>query len=153
VPGEQGSLGDLQWHVLSPVASGSSDSLDPQSGPNDASIVLLLQARGLSVLFTGDLEPAGQSRLLASAAARGISLDVDVLKVAHHGSAYQSSEFLAATDPQIAVFSVGADNDYGHPADSTLQALSRLGTKTYRTDLLGDVAVVVDSEGVAVTSR
>ena len=153
VPGEQGSLGDLQWHVLSPVASGSSDSLDPQSGPNDASIVLLLRARGLSVLFTGDLEPAGQSRLLASAAARGISLDVDVLKVAHHGSAYQSSEFLAATDPRIAVFSVGADNDYGHPADSTLQALSRLGTKTYRTDLLGDVAVVVDSEGVAVTSR
>jgi competence protein ComEC len=44
VPGEQGSLGDLQWHVLSPVASGSSDSLDPQSGPNDASIVLLLRS-------------------------------------------------------------------------------------------------------------
>jgi competence protein ComEC len=152
VPGERGSLGDLHWQVLSPPA-GSAASLDPGSGPNDASIVLLLQARGLSVLFTGDLEPAGQSRLLSAAAADGISLDVDVLKVAHHGSAYQDPEFLAATDPQIAVFSVGADNDYGHPADSTLQALSQLGTQVHRTDIEGDVAVVVGPGGVAVTSR
>jgi competence protein ComEC len=153
VPGERGSLGDLRWQVLSPLPGVTASSFDPESGPNDASIVLSLQARGVSVLLTGDLEPPGQSRLLASAAANGTSLDVDVLKVAHHGSAYQDPGFLAATDPQIAVFSVGADNDYGHPAESTLQALADLGTDIHRTDLEGDVAVVVGSEGLTVTSR
>ena len=152
VPGERGSLGELQWQVLSPLP-GSPATTDAESGPNDASIVLLLHARGVSVLLTGDLEPAGQSRLLASAARNGISLDVDVLKVAHHGSAYQDPGFLAATDPEISVFSVGDGNDYGHPAETTLAALTTLGSEVYRTDRDGDVAVVLGDEGVTVTSR
>jgi competence protein ComEC len=152
VPGERGLLGDLQWQVLSPLP-GTPATTVAESGPNDASIVMLLHVRGVSVLLTGDLEPAGQSRLLASAARNGISLDVDVLKVAHHGSAYQESGFLAATDPEISVFSVGDGNDYGHPAESTLDALTALGSQVHRTDREGDVAVVLSGDGVTVTSH
>ena len=151
-PGERRRLGELQWQVLSPV-SGTDPAQLAETGANDASIVLLVQARGVSMLLGGDLEPPGQTRLLAAASAGGMSLDVDVLKVPHHGSAYQDPEFLAATDPEVAVISAGADNDYGHPAQSTLKTLIDLGAQTHRTDTDGDVAVVVGSEGLSVESR
>jgi competence protein ComEC len=67
---------------------------------------------------------------------------VDVLKVAHHGSAYQAPELLSAVRPRVALISAGADNDYGHPAPSTLRALRRAGTLVGRTDRDGTLVVV-----------
>ena len=69
----------------------------------------------------------------------------DVLKVPHHGSAFFDPAFLAAVHARLGVISVGADNDYGHPATSLLAALQRLGAVVRRTDRDGDVAVAGDS--------
>jgi competence protein ComEC len=132
--GERVRVGPLSWRVLWPrrVIEGEG------SAPNNASIVMLVHSAGVSLLLCGDIEPAAQRALLDFWAAR----PVDVLKVAHHGSAYQSPEMLVALRPRVAVISVGVDNDYGHPAPRTLRALRRLGAVVGRTDRDGTVAVV-----------
>jgi len=132
--GERVTVGPLAWRVLWPrrVIEGEG------SAPNNASIVMLVDTEGVRLLLCGDVEPPAQRALLASWAAR----PVDVLKVAHHGSAYQAPELLAAVRPRVAVISVGAHNDYGHPARRTLLALQRLGAVVRRTDRDGTVAVV-----------
>ena len=62
---------------------------------------------------------------------------LDVVKVAHHGSANRDDGLLALARAPVAVVSVGADNDYGHPAPSTLSTLAEDGFRVYRTDLAG----------------
>lgn len=115
------------------------------SSANDASVVLLVEAAGVRMLLTGDLEPPGQARLAGFLG----DLDVDVLKVPHHGSADQDDDWLTALRPELAVVSVGEDNDYGHPAPDLLATLERAGAEVLRTDEGGDVAIVVDGEGRA----
>ncbi len=81
-----------------------------------------------------------------------VDVSATVLKVAHHGSAgSSSSEFLEAVNPQYAVISVGADNDYGHPTEATLNRLAALNIPVYRTDLLGEIAASSDGKTVTIT--
>jgi len=70
-----------------------------------------------------------------------------VPKVAHHGSSKQDEDLVRSLGARLAVISVGVDNDYGHPAPSTLDLLRRAGMLVRRTDLDGDVAVTVDADG------
>ena len=85
-----------------------------ESPPNDASLVLLVQTRGIRILLMGDEEDGSQARLLRDTG----GVRADVLKVAHHGSARQDPDLVRATRARLAVISVGVDNDYGHPAPS-----------------------------------
>jgi competence protein ComEC len=73
--------------------------------------------------------------------------------VAHHGSANLDEELMATVAAPLAVVSVGADKDYGHPAPRALQVLRRNGYAVLRTDQRGDIAVVVDHGRVAATWR
>ena len=77
-----------------------------------------------------------------------------MLKVPHHGSRYQDLDLLTSLGARLALVSSGADNDYGHPAASTLVALEATGARVLRTDLDGDL-VVVERGGrlAAVTGR
>ncbi|MDZ5623209.1 ComEC/Rec2 family competence protein [Nocardioides sp. HM23] len=140
--------GDVTLQVLWP------DLPTPVAGPgdgsaaNDASVVLLVESHGVRMLLTGDVEPLGQARL----AARLPDLDLDVLKVPHHGSSYQDTDWLRALDAEIAVVSVGEGNDYGHPDPRLLDALADGGAVVARTDQDGDVAVVPGDEGPAVVA-
>lgn len=107
---------------------------------NASSIVGLLTYGETSVLLTGDITAEHEAEI-----AEQLSAPVDVLKVAHHGSAYSSTmEFLRVVKPQVAVISVGIDNDYGHPAASTLDRLRAVGAAVLRTDLDGDIRLVSD---------
>jgi competence protein ComEC len=111
---------------------------------------MLVQVQGVRLLLSGDAEPEEQADIVAT----GVDLAVDVLKVAHHGSANQDPAYVLATDAPLAVISVGAANDYGHPASQTLGLLSQLGAEVYRTDRDGDVAVVKRAGQLSVvTSR
>ncbi|MBB2745629.1 UNVERIFIED_ORG: competence protein ComEC [Microbispora rosea subsp. rosea] len=101
-----------------------------------------------AALLAGDLETEAQEALVR----RGLPR-VDVLKVPHHGSSRQAPAFLAATGARAALISVGAVNDYGHPAPLTLRRLRWLGMRPYRTDLSGDIAVVATHNGLAVVVR
>ncbi|MEV7807782.1 ComEC/Rec2 family competence protein [Microbispora sp. NPDC088329] len=101
-----------------------------------------------AALLAGDLETEAQEALVRCGLPR-----VDVLKVPHHGSSRQAPAFLAATGARAALISVGAVNDYGHPAPLTLRRLRWLGMRPYRTDLSGDIAVVAAHNGLAVVVR
>lgn len=138
--GLSGVTGALAWRVLWPerVIRGVG------SAPNQASVVVRAEVDGLSVLLTGDIEPAAQDGLLAVADG---DLDVDVLKVPHHGSLEQSPAFLTASSPALALVTVGEDNTYGHPSTVTLDRLTRQGAVVARTDIDGAIAVVPDSTG------
>jgi competence protein ComEC len=139
------SYGDATVQVLWPDLPTPLLGAGDGSSANDASVVLLVETHGLRLLLTGDVEPPGQQRLAAALP----DLDVDVLKVPHHGSRYQEVDWLRSLDAEVAVVSVGGGNDYGHPDPSLLGALERDGTDVARTDEHGDVAVVVGEDGAA----
>ncbi|WP_307795514.1 ComEC/Rec2 family competence protein [Actinacidiphila acididurans] len=136
--GEQRRLGPLEWRVLWPPPT--ADDL-PDDGPNDSSVALLVRTGGLTLLLMGDLEPPAQEELLTTVPDLP---RVDVLKVAHHGSAYQDPALLARLHPRLALISVGAGNPYGHPAVRTVGELRALGAVVLRTDTDGPVAVAGD---------
>jgi len=76
------------------------------------------------------------------------------VKVPHHGSRYQDLDWLLGLGARVALVSAGADNDYGHPAETTLDPLADNGATVLRTDLDGDLAVTVrEGELGVVTSR
>ncbi|MGW3112623.1 ComEC/Rec2 family competence protein [Streptomyces sp. NPDC001091] len=133
--GEERRAGPLTWRVLWPQA----DEVAPD-GPNDASITLLVHTAGLRLLLLGDLEPPAQRELLRTSRAADLA-DVDVLKVAHHGSAYQDPDLTRLAAPRVALISCGRGNFYGHPAPSTLAALRSTGATVLRTDRDGALAL------------
>ncbi|KFG09855.1 MULTISPECIES: ComEC/Rec2 family competence protein [Streptomyces] len=135
VAGEERRTGSLTWRVLWPPG----DAPTPD-GPNDASVTMLVRSSGLTLLLLGDLEPPGQRELARSPEAAALGA-VDVLKVAHHGSAYQDPGLIRAMAPRLALISVGADNPYGHPAPGTVAALRAGGATVLRTDEDGAIAV------------
>ncbi|MEV6752137.1 ComEC/Rec2 family competence protein [Streptomyces sp. NPDC051214] len=135
--------GALDWQVLWPTAGGP--GAGPGAGPvpegaNDASVTLLVRAMGVSLLLLGDLEPPAQRALTRTPAVAALP-PVDVLKVAHHGSAYQDPELLRRAAPRLALISCGRDNSYGHPAPRTVAALRAGGAEVLRTDTSGSIAV------------
>ena len=119
------------------------------SMPNNASVVLDLQVRGVRMLLLGDLEPAAQVALRARRGPQAY----DVVKVPHHGSRYQDPRLASWTGGRIAVISVGRDNDYGHPAEETLTAWQSVAARVARTDRDGDVAVVHRDGQLGVVTR
>ncbi|MEU2625884.1 ComEC/Rec2 family competence protein [Kitasatospora sp. NPDC007106] len=137
--GEHRAAGpDLAWDVLWP-----DDSLGPSTpGANNASVALLATVGPpgdqLRLALLGDLEPPAQAALMQ----RGPPDRVDVLKVAHHGSANQDWDLTGALHPTLALISCGHDNPYGHPAPRTVDRLSALGATVLRTDRAGDIAVL-----------
>jgi competence protein ComEC len=122
-------------------------------GANDASVTLLVRTAGLRLLLLGDLEPPAQRALARSPAGAALKGGVDVLKVAHHGSAYQDPDLMRRAAPRLALISCGADNSYGHPAPSTLAALRAGGAVVLRTDRDGALAVTGRAGGRLEVAR
>ena len=145
--GEKRAAGGLSWEVLWPARV-----VDAGSAPNNASIVVLAESAGLRFLLTGDVETEAQSAMLARIRPDLLG-GVDVLKVPHHGSALQDPALFGAVRPRAAVVSVAADNDYGHPAPRTMQALTDLGAVVGRTDRDGDVAVLGPADALRLVPR
>ncbi|GGV33186.1 membrane protein [Streptomyces longisporoflavus] len=142
--------GVLDWQVLWPGAEGPGAVSAPE-GPNDASVTLLVRARGVTLLLLGDLEPPAQRALSRTPAVAALP-PVDVLKVAHHGSAYQDPGLLRRTAPRLALISCGRGNSYGHPAPRTVAALRAGGAEVLRTDTSGAIAVIGPPGGSAAGS-
>ena len=142
-------VGEVTIQTLWPLPGAPTSGVGDGSSANDASVVLLAQVRGVRILLTGDIEPPGQLALRRTIP----DLHVDVLKVPHHGSRHQDLDFLVGLHAQLALISVGEDNDYGHPAPSVVAALTATGAEVRRTDLDGDVLVVSSGEGLAVRAR
>jgi competence protein ComEC len=146
-PGWSYAVGGLSLTVLGPFQPLRGTNSDP----NNNSLVLRARVLGETVLLPGDAETEEQDQLLSHLGPAAIR--ADILKVAHHGSSYQSPRFLEEVDPAVALVSVGRDNDYGHPNAPLLARLARGGARVLRTDQSGDLAAVVTGSGLAVVAR
>ncbi len=139
--GKQYPLGEATLTVLHPAAGNAIDDM------NDLSLVLLAEYQGRRMLFTGDITREVEQTLLPLG-------KLDVLQVAHHGSGSSScEEFLADTMPDLAMISVGAGNDYGHPHDSVVARLEDGGSTIYRTDRDGTIVVTLLQGQISVQTE
>jgi len=137
--------GDVLIDTLYPLENLEGKELKNTS--NDTCIVSKLVFGKNSFLFTGDISSAAEKELVNNKS----DLQSDVLKVAHHGSKYSTSDiFLSVAKPKVAVISVGAKNTYGHPTSEVLQRLEKFGIKVFRTDKDGDVKMESDGNNIYI---
>lgn len=150
VAGEHRRAGPVDWRVLWP-RQGPGGAGATMREPNDSSVTLRVRAAGgLTLLLLGDLEPLAQRELLRGREASG---PVDVLKVAHHGSAFQDAGLLHSVRSRLALISCGADNPYGHPSARTVGALRAAGARVLRTDTDGPIAVTGTGKELRAVGR
>ena len=142
-------VGDLTLEPVWPLPSSPTAGPGDGSTANNASVVLVARIEGVTLLPRRRHRARGPGDLAQTLP----GLHVDVLKVPHHGSRYQDLPFLASLGARLAVISVGADNDYGHPAPETVAALAQTGARVLRTDIDGAVAVVERDGRLAAVSR
>lgn len=129
------SLGRVTLSVLPPPADATS--------LNGASIGVVVEYGGFRALLTGDAEVEELNHF----ARLGVP-DVDVLKAAHHGARDAvTPAWLSATRPEVVVISCGWGNPYGHPDPWALRYYDTAAAQIYRTDLDGEVIVVVGKDG------
>ena len=103
------------------------------------------------MLFTGDIEEITEKELIKLY--KNNELDVDILKVAHHGSKTSSTqEFLDMVSPKIALIGVGENNSFGHPNQEVLERLNCLGAKVYRTDKCGEITITINAKCINLTT-
>lgn len=103
---------------------------------NESGLCVLFQTENCDILITGDRSTAGERELI-----RHMDLpQLELLIVGHHGSKYSTGNaLLTQTQPEVAIISVGADNQFGHPTQETLQRLQEAGCIIYRTDIHGTI--------------
>ena len=141
--GEKIKAGGAEIDILYPFESLAGEKTE--SSVNNTSIVAKLIYGKDLFLFTGDISSKAETQLTNSAEL----VKADVLKVAHHGSKYSSSEeFLENVRPEYAVISVGK-NTYGHPAPEVLQRLKKYDIKILRTDQNGDIKFISNGNGIS----
>ena len=96
----------------------------------------------------GDSEKVNEYDMLDT---YGKYLESDVIKIGHHGSSTSNTnKFLKAVNPEMAVISVGKNNDYGHPHEEVKSRLRDLEIPYYRTDMVGSVLFVTDGDFIEV---
>jgi competence protein ComEC len=106
---------------------------------NNRSCVLRVTSQFGSLLLTGDIEREAEQELLEAAPD---NLSVDVLVAPHHGSKTSSTpDFIAAVQPEVTIFTVGYRNRFGHPKQAVLERYAQAGSKIYRSDQDGAVAL------------
>jgi competence protein ComEC len=139
-------VGDVRLKVLWPEATTRLFEELPGEGSaiNNSSIAVVAQTNNWSLFSAGDLEPPAQHELI------NLVGPVDIYKLCHHGSKYQDEGLMKALSAQIALISVGAKNPYGHPAQESIDSLTRLGTQVFRTDRDGAIAVTASAHHLRV---
>ncbi|MFH1829754.1 MAG: MBL fold metallo-hydrolase [Pseudomonadota bacterium] len=164
--GDQFNFGDVHMEVVAAGARlANGETIDAGDPPdeNAKSIVLLIDYAGFRMLIPGDVTGGGgsppyQTPDIETGLAPLVG-DIDVLRVAHHGSDTNTNEtFLSTTTPEVAIISVGDENDYFHPHPSVIDRLINSGITVYQTErgsLMsegptvadGHITVEVDGEG------
>jgi len=115
---------------------------------NDRSCVLRITAHGRRILLAGDIEMRSERELLLRDASR---LRAEILVVPHHGSTTSSTpEFVAAVAPEVAVFTSGYRNRFGHPRPDVLQRYIDIGSRLLRSDHHGAVQFEINADGVGM---
>jgi competence protein ComEC len=140
--GETQVLGSALIEVVSPASVGGD--------LNEGSVAVRITYGDIVFLFTGDGEAGAESGMLA----RGHNLSAHVLQVGHHGSNTSSTQpFLSAVQPEVAIYSAGGGNQYGHPHDEVIDRLTAMGVEVYGTAEHGTIVVTTDGLSYQVTTQ
>ncbi len=115
---------------------------------NNSSISVIIKTKTLTIFAGGDIEPAAQEMITTS----GYLSQVDVLKVSHHGSAYQYLPMLDLLNPKVAIISVGQGNSYGHPDQQFIAELISRNIQVWRTDQSGGISLATPNK-IRVTGK
>lgn len=133
-------LGEAEFEVIY-TGTGTKDL-------NEASIILKMIFGNHTYLFTGDTIEEVEKTILSE------NINVDVLKVAHHGSKYSScQEFLDVATPDYAIISAGEGNSYGHPEEETLNRLKQFTNKIYVTKDLGTIILTSNGSTIEIETK
>lgn len=109
---------------------------------NNNSVVIKLEYKNFSCLYTGDIESGRENQLVKTS---NINLESVIIKIPHHGSSTSSnSAFIKKVNPKVAIISCGQNNSYGHPNIKTLERLEKNGIDIYRTDINGTILINTD---------
>jgi len=137
--GDKFKLGEANFEIIFPGI----DSGDL----NEASIITKMTYGKLKYLFTGDTTNNIEKQILTN------NIDIDVLKVAHHGSKYSSTkEFLQLATPSYAIISVGKNNSYNHPEQEALKRINEYTSNIYITKDKGTIHLISDGEKVEINT-
>ncbi len=135
----------IQISILSPDEESVNDIKFDQ---NELSLTFKLKYKNHSCLFTGDIGEKTMNRMISDEYVLK-NMDVDVLKVPHHGSKNSNlKEFFDATSAEYAVVSYGKNNTYGHPSSETVNSLIESGTKVLKTGDSGQIDIYFDKDNV-----
>ncbi len=138
--GETFKLGEAEFEVI--YTGTEEQSL------NESSIILKMIFGKHTYLFTGDTTEEIEKTILTD------NINIDVLKVAHHGSKYSSSEeFLKIATPEYAIISAGENNSYNHPEPETITRLEKHTNKIYITKELGTIILNSNGNVIEITTK
>lgn len=129
----------LDFEILSPVKGKKYDDT------NEYSIVAKIVYKDTSFILMGDATMENEVDIINNVP----DIDIDVLKLGHHGSSTSSSDyFITKTSPNIAIISCGKNNKYGHPHQEVMRVLKKHGVTPYRTDEMGDIVITSDGKEI-----
>ena len=130
---------DIDFEILSPVKGKKYDDT------NEYSIVAKIVYKDTSFILMGDATMENEVDIINNIP----DIDIDVLKLGHHGSSTSSSDyFITKTSPNIAIISCGKNNKYGHPHQEVMRVLKKHGVTPYRTDEMGDIVITSDGKEI-----
>lgn len=135
-------VGSLQIEVLHPK--------EATGAANEESISLKITYGDVDFVFTGDAGIREEQEIIDS----GVGLNAEILRLGHHGSnTSTSAAFLKAVNPEVAIYSAGADNSYGHPHAEVIAAIENAGAEVYGTDVNGTIVVETDGKSYRVKTQ
>lgn len=140
--GEVFDVGSLQIEVLHPS--------EITGSPNEESISLKMTYGDIGFIFTGDAGVKEEQEMIDT----GIDLNAEILHLGHHGSNTSTSlAFLKAVTPEVAIYSAGADNSYGHPHAEVIAVVENEGAEVFGTDVNGTIVVETDGKTYKVETQ
>jgi competence protein ComEC len=142
IAGDKIKYQNSRFDILSPHPA------DLANDVNDMSLVAILNSGGIKAFFGGDISAEKEKQL-----ANLYDIDVDILKISHHGSKFSSDpDFLKKASPLISVIEVGK-NSYGHPTSQVLEKLKQISSQIFRTDLNGLIKITAENGKLKIYSR
>ncbi len=137
--GDAFMLGTAKVEILSPIKQ--------DKNLNNMSVVIKITYGDTEFLFQGDSESTVEKQILRS----GADIDVDVIKIGHHGSNTSTSDsYIDAVSPQYAIVSAGIKNDYGHPSFPVIDRLHQNNVEIYSTSYNGNIIVNSDGNNISI---
>lgn len=140
--GEEYDIGPLGVEILYPkTITGES---------NEESISFKMTYGDVRFIFTGDAAQENELEMVNSEA----DLNAEILQLGHHGSnTSTNSTFLKEVNPEVAIYSAGDDNQYGHPHSEVVNLIQNSGIKLYGTDVHGTVIVTTDGKDYRINTK